>query len=208
MICRDILFSLINEFIFDNTWFAENFCSTVMTLDWCSTWFTENFYFTWMLMISMISYWVAHNLLRICIPLDWFWIGIAHDLLRTSILLEWLMISYRVAHDLLWISVLWWVWIEAAHDLRRTPSFAWMVNCFIIPTTSTKWRRRGILVSSCLSVHPSVRPSLDRIVSALYLQQYSLDPFHIYTSFQATSEGVSPLNFFAKFLNLNFWQMF
>ena len=32
---------------------------------------------------------------------------------------------------------------------------------------------------------------LYRIVSAQYLQQYSLDPFHIYTSYQATSVGVS-----------------
>ena len=40
-------------------------------------------------------------------------------------------------------------------------------------------------------VHLSVCPSVDRIVSALYLQQYSSDPFHICTSYQATSEGVS-----------------
>ena len=36
----------------------------------------------------------------------------------------------------------------------------------------------------------SVCPSVDRIVSALYIQQYLLDPFHICTSYQATSEGV------------------
>ena len=42
--------------------------------------------------------------------------------------------------------------------------------------------RGGILVSPCPSVGPSVCPSVDRIVSALYLQQYSLDPFHICTS--------------------------
>ena len=41
----------------------------------------------------------------------------------------------------------------------------------------------GILVSPCPSVRPSVCPSVDRIVSALYLQQYSSDPFHIYTSY-------------------------
>ena len=33
----------------------------------------------------------------------------------------------------------------------------------------------------------SVYPSDDRIVSALYLLQYSPDPLHIYTSYQATS---------------------
>ena len=40
-------------------------------------------------------------------------------------------------------------------------------------------------------VRLSVRPSVDRIVSAPYLQQYLPDPFHIYSSYQATSEGVS-----------------
>ena len=40
-------------------------------------------------------------------------------------------------------------------------------------------------------VRLSVCPSVDRIVSALYLQQYSSDAFHICTSYQATSEGVS-----------------
>ena len=40
-------------------------------------------------------------------------------------------------------------------------------------------------------VRLSVCLSVDRIVSALYLQQYSSDPFHICTSYQATSEGVA-----------------
>ena len=38
-------------------------------------------------------------------------------------------------------------------------------------------------------VRPSVCPSVDKIVSPLYLPQYYLDPFHICTSHQATSEG-------------------
>ena len=42
-------------------------------------------------------------------------------------------------------------------------------------------------------------PSVDRIVSALYLLQYSPDPFHIYTSYQATLEGVLCVSVF--FLN-------
>ena len=52
----------------------------------------------------------------------------------------------------------------------------------------------------CLSVCPSV----DRIVSALYLQQYSSDPFHICTSYQATSEVLKFWNFgeFFKFVTL------
>ena len=53
-----------------------------------------------------------------------------------------------------------------------------------------------------LSVRPSVCPSVDRIVSALYLQEYSSDPFHICTSYQATSEGVSRVMPISKFKNL------
>ena len=52
-------------------------------------------------------------------------------------------------------------------------------------------------------VRLSVCPSVDRIVSALYLQQYSSDPFHICTSYQATSEGVSRV-FWRIFLICNF----
>ena len=49
------------------------------------------------------------------------------------------------------------------------------------------------------SARLSVCPSVDRIVSALYLQQYSSDPFHIWTSYQATSDGVS---------RVKVWQLF
>ena len=51
------------------------------------------------------------------------------------------------------------------------------------PPLQRSWKG-GILVSPCPSVRPSVCPSVDRIVSALYLQQYSSDP------------------------NLKFWQIF
>ena len=59
----------------------------------------------------------------------------------------------------------------------------------------------GILVTL------SVCRTVDRMVFALYLQQYSPDPFHIYTSYQATSEGVSRIKcgqkskHFGKFIN-------
>ena len=45
-------------------------------------------------------------------------------------------------------------------------------------------------------------------MSALYLQQYSPDPFHIYTSHQATSEGVSHVKFFQNTKILNFGNFF
>ena len=55
----------------------------------------------------------------------------------------------------------------------------------IIPPASTKLKGgyTGITLSVC--------PSVDRMVSALYLQEYSSDPFHICTSYQATSESVT-----------------
>ena len=61
-------------------------------------------------------------------------------------------------------------------------------DILLYPPLQRSWKR-GILVSPCPSVRLSVRPvcpSVDRIVSALYLQQYSSDPFHICTSYQAT----------------------
>ena len=58
-----------------------------------------------------------------------------------------------------------------------------------------------------LSVCLSVCLSVDRIVSSLYLQQYSSDPFHICTSYQATSAGVSRVKFVSPFKNLKFWQI-
>ena len=85
-------------------------------------------------------------------------------------------------------------------------SLSWnsSTNTVIIPPASTKLKGgyTGITLSVCPSVRLSVCPSVDRIVSALYLQQYSSDPFHICTSYQATSEGVSrvmPVSKFKKF---------
>ena len=65
----------------------------------------------------------------------------------------------------------------------------------MIPPASTKLKGgyTGITLSVCLSV--------DRIVSALYLQQCSSDLFHICTSYQATSEGVSRVMPISKFKN-------
>ena len=58
----------------------------------------------------------------------------------------------------------------------------------------------GILVSPCpfvpLSICPSVHQSTESW-SALYLQQYSPDPFYIYTSNQATSDVLRVI-FFPK----------
>ena len=53
----------------------------------------------------------------------------------------------------------------------------------------------------------SVCASVDRIVSTLYLQQYSLDSFHICPSYQATSEGVSRVMLVSNFKNLKFWRI-
>ena len=42
-----------------------------------------------------------------------------------------------------------------------------------------------------LSINLSFRLTIPPFVSSLYLQQYLLDPFHIYTFYQATLEGMS-----------------
>ena len=56
-------------------------------------------------------------------------------------------------------------------------------------------------------VRPSVCPSVDRIVSTLYLLQYLADPFHIYIPYQATSEGVSRVKCFSKLKKMKFWHI-
>ena len=91
---------------------------------------------------------------------------------------------------------------------HRYLTLAWKL--LIIPPASTKLKGgyTGITLSVCLSVRLSICPSVDRIVSALYLQQYSSDPFHICTSYQATSEGVSRVMPVSKFKNFEFWRMF
>ena len=76
----------------------------------------------------------------------------------------------------------------------------------LYPPLQLSWKG-GILVSPCPSVRPSVCSSVDRIVSALYLQQYLPDPFHIGTSYPATSEGVSCAKFVSKLKNLKYWQI-
>ena len=47
-------------------------------------------------------------------------------------------------------------------------------------------------------VRPLICPYVDQIVSTLYLPQYKPDPFHIYTSYQPTSGGVSHAFFLIK----------
>ena len=80
------------------------------------------------------------------------------------------------------------------------PSRCLLSNIFI-PPTSTKLK--GGYSGFTLSAWPSV----DRIVSALCPQQYSSDPFHICTFYQATTEDVSCVKCVWKFKNLKFWQI-
>ena len=61
-----------------------------------------------------------------------------------------------------------------------------------------------ILVSPC----PSVRPFVDRVVSALYLPQYSPDPFYFYTSYQSTLEGVLHIKVFQNWKIWSFGKFF
>ena len=94
------------------------------------------------------------------------------------------------AHKLLWLRARLGKW------------FFYSGHVLIIPPASTK------LIGGYTGITLSVCPSVDRIVSALYLQQYSSDPFHICTSYQATSEGVSRVMPVSKLKNLKFWRIF
>ena len=89
----------------------------------------------------------------------------------------------------------------------------WKQCLLIIPPLQRSWKggggggggEREAYTGFTLS---SVCPSMDRIISALYLQQYLPDPFHIYTFFQPTS-GVSYIKlFFSKLKIVQFWQIF
>ena len=91
--------------------------------------------------------------------------------------------------------------LRARHPGRHYCDHYTCTRPFFTPLASTNLKG-GIPVSPCPSVRPSVCPSVDRIVSALYLQQYSPDPFHICTSYYATSEGVPCVEFVTKFQNL------
>ena len=92
---------------------------------------------------------------------------------------------------------------------KTEPNFTlfWHFVLIFIHTASMKLKAgyTGFNLSVCPSVPLSICPSVDRILSALYLQQYSSDPFLICTSYQATSEGVSRVMFVSKFKNC--WQI-
>ena len=64
-----------------------------------------------------------------------------------------------------------------ACDYLTVNTIMFSINYYTLRSTKLKGR---ILVSPCPSIRLSIRPSVDRIVSAPYLLQYSLDPFHIY----------------------------
>ena len=67
---------------------------------------------------------------------------------------------------------------------------------------------KGGYTGFTLSLRPSVHLWTESCLLCMYPQQFLLDPFHIYTSYQATSKGVWHVKLFAKFQNVNFWQIF
>ena len=115
--------------------------------------------------------------------------------------------AVKLCHSLSLLCHIWQknIFCEMCWFFGVAKSIFWMVCILIsvvIPLASTKLKGgyTGITLSVC--------PSVDRIVSALYLQQYSSDPFHICTSYQATSEGVWRVMPVSKFKNLKFWWIF
>ena len=107
----------------------------------------------------------------------------------------------------------WW-----SRSLRLTASqlILWGPHCsgktyiysIFIPPTSMKLK--GGYTGFMLFVRPCLRPSLDGIVSALYLRQYLLDSYHIYSSHQSNFQKcvtckacckIPKFEFLAKFRN-------
>ena len=80
----------------------------------------------------------------------------------------------------------------------------WTLVSFLYPRSTKLKGYTGFT----LSVRLSVCLSVNRIVSTLYLVQYLPDPCHIYTSYQATSEGVSrTCKVFFKIKNFKFLEI-
>ena len=94
----------------------------------------------------------------------------------------------------------------AVYGCRITVNDIFFSGCVILVCYYTPASTK--LIGGYTGITLSVCPSVDRIVSALYLQQYSSDPFHICTSYQGTSEGVSRVMPVSKFKNVKFWRIF
>ena len=97
-------------------------------------------------------------------------------------------------------SLLFWVQLTE-------PSFCFgnglMGQQVIIPRLQRSWKG-VILVSPCRSVCLSVcGQNRARSISSTIIG----GSFHICTSYQATSEGVSPVKFVTKFKHLKFWRI-
>ena len=100
-----------------------------------------------------------------------------------------------------YVLISWWQWRNWRFlDIFYTPRFNEVEGGYTGFTLS-------VHLSVCPSVQPSICLSVDRIVSALYLQQYSSDPFHVCTYHQATSESVFCIMFVSKLENLKFWRI-
>ena len=121
------------------------------------------------------------------IPMSWYKIHGVLVVQRTSSTLVWVKACCRTApsHYMKWYPLV----------ISEVPGYSPPINFTGFPKL-----KGDILLSHC--------PSVDRIVSALYLQQYLPDPFHICSSYQATSEDVFKFKkneILANCLNMQFW---
>ena len=71
-----------------------------------------------------------------------------------------------------------------------------LINSFIAPLQQSL---NGMYTGFTVSLCPSFCPFVGGILSVLYLEICSLDPFYIGTSYQANYESVSTVKFVAKF---------
>ena len=89
---------------------------------------------------------------------------------------------------------------------------AWLKRTLVFIPQPYYTHRTTKLLGGYIGFTPSVRPSVRPFVPhsyplcSAYSSEFWLDPFHIYTAYQATSEGVSHVKFIAKFEFLAFFK--
>ena len=140
------------------------------------------------------------------------WWSLLMIFIITLILIITMMVDWLID----WWQDLSWCQKPAGYIGRQASCYCFVTRCVLqdlLYPASAKLKAgyTGFTLSIHPSVPPSVRPSVhssvDGIMCAMYLQQYLLDTFHIYTYHQTTSEGVLCVKLVTKFRMLNFWHI-
>ena len=164
-----------------------------------------------------ISNALAMEILQSCIkpPLWWKHLDGLIEKQHSSAAFAGVMPLLHEAIDLIWywnspswwkipLKCIWYIWIcKPISKQRHEGKFCLVVQLYIFDNyTKLKGGYTGFTLCVCLIVRQWTETCLLCIFN-----KYSSDPFHICTSYQATSEGVPRVKFVSKFKNLKFWQI-